>query len=182
MPHTKHSRADAMCDAYNLRMRSMRTQMDGPRTFKQTLGEEAKRKMMIKCLAAVSLIILLVIPAQASPEYLCLTANGNEMAPTICNGDSITVQLGINASLINPESRANPGSGDIIVYAAIVAGYEGAMWTYGRVISKYFKDGHWCFKTKLDSRSKTDPWEVLDYEIFGIVVDVVPNGNTQDKG
>ena len=137
---------------------------------------------MIKCLAAVSLIIFLVIPTHASPEYLCLTANGNEMAPAICNGDSIIVILGADASLINPESRANPSSGDIIVYAATVAGYEGAMWTCGRVISKYFKDGHWCFKTKLDSRAKPDPWEVLDYEILGIVVDVVPNRNIQDKG
>lgn len=140
------------------------------------------KKMMAKWLVAAGLMLFLITPAQASPECLSLTANGNGMAPTICNGDIIRVQLDINVSLINPGSQTNPSSGDIIIYAAMVAGYVGAMWTCSRVISKYFKDGHWYFKTKMDNRTEPDPWEVPDYSLLGIVVDVIPNVKNPDSG
>lgn len=151
---------------------------------RRTLSEEERmKKMMIKGLAVVGFILFLVTPVQATPEYLYLTANGNEMAPTICNGDTARVQVCSNVSLINPGSQTNLDSGDIIVYCDAVTGSQPrAMWTCGRVISKYFKDGHWYFKTKLDNRTEPDPWEVPDYSLLGVVVDVIPNGNNLDKG
>jgi hypothetical protein len=129
-------------------------------------------------IAILSLAFLLVVSVDAAPEYLTLTGTGNDMAPAICDGDSVTVKLCNDGSLIKagPQNGTNPG--DIIVYCTIATPYRpSAMWTCGRAVYKYFNDGNWYFKTKLDNAQEPDPWEVPEYFILGVVVQV-----THDSG
>ena len=123
-------------------------------------------------LTAVSIVAmtfsLLFSPVNASSEYLCLTARGNSMYPTILNGDHVEVQLKVEGGSIN--------IGDILVYSTIAthvyAMYTRYMWIGHRVIEKYTKDGVWCFRTKGDNCAEPDSWEVPEYWLLGVVVSI----------
>jgi hypothetical protein len=137
-------------------------------------------KTLKKCLAVVVFTLLFALPTHANTEYLYLTMSGDDMAPAICNGDTMKVKICTDGTLIEagPANTTNPG--DIIVYCAGAAvAYPKHMWMCGRAISKYFEDGHWYFKTKVDNSLESDPWEVPDYFLLGVVVEVTSNGNFQ---
>jgi len=103
------------------------------------------------------------------------------MPPTILHGDTVTVRLCNNGSAIRvgPVNSSEPG--DIIVYSVIAAiayvPQPNCMWMCHRAISKYCKNGVWYFKTQGDNCSKPDKWEVPEYYILGVVVQI-----THDKG
>lgn len=117
-------------------------------------------------LAFVSIMLTSVSAAAAlSGDSLYLTAKGNSMYPTIKEGDQIKVKMCTNGRLINV--------GDIIVYCTIAANLDlDYMWIGHRVIEKYQKDGHSWFRTRGDNNAEPDPWEVPEYFLLGIVVEI----------
>jgi hypothetical protein len=140
------------------------------------------KKMAGRALAIVGFMLFLATPIQAKTEYLCLTANGDDMAPAICDGDTVKVKICTDGSLIRAGSANSTNPGDIIVYCAGAAlAQPESMWACGRAISKYFRDGHWYLKTQLDNNPEPDPWEVPDYFLLGVVAEVTHNGNLQNK-
>jgi hypothetical protein len=129
----------------------------------------------------ITAVFILSLPVNAaSIEYLDLKMRGNEMSPAILDGDTVRVKICTDGSLIKvgPKSSTNPG--DIIVYCAGAAvSQPSSMWMCGRAISKYYRDGHWYFKTEVDNSSEADPWEVPDHFLLGVVAEVVHSGNSQ---
>jgi signal peptidase I len=127
------------------------------------------RKRNVSIAAVFIALALLVSPfsatAASSAEYVQLTGRGSSMYPTIKEGDRLTIQLCTDGNLINVE--------DIIAYSTIATGRSlDYMWIGHRVVDKYTKDGKWYFKTKGDNNSETDPWEVPEYWLLGIVVNI----------
>lgn len=126
-----------------------------------------------RCLVIIGLLVFsvstLTTAYAASIEYLSLTARGESMDPTIKEGDTLRVRLCVNGSLINV--------GDIIVYCTIVTPdpHPEAMWIGHRVVKKYSKEGIWYFKTKGDNNPEPDSWEVPEYFLLGIVVEIIQN-------
>jgi len=115
---------------------------------------------------ALALLISSFFTATASSaEYVQLTGRGSSMYPTMEEGDRLTIQLCADGSLINV--------GDIIAYSTIATGrFFDYMWIGHRVVDKYVKDGDWYFKTKGDNNSEADSWEVPEYWLLGIVVNI----------
>jgi len=130
------------------------------------------------------LIFLTVATAPAGAiitEYLCLTGRGNDMAPAICDGDTVRVKICTNGTLIQAGPRNSTRPGDIIVYCAGAAvSVPKYMWMCGRAVKKYRKDGEWCFKTQLDSSPEPDSWEVPEHYLLGVVVEVTRAASSQD--
>jgi signal peptidase I len=132
----------------------------------------------LKSLVTLVLILFLVVSVSAAPEYLDLTTTGDDMAPTILNGDTVRVKICTDGSLIKAGLLTSENPGDIIVYCAgAIVPEPRSMWTCGRAISKCLRDGQWYFKTKVDNASEPDPWEVPGYALLGVVVDVTHNGH-----
>jgi hypothetical protein len=121
-------------------------------------------------------------PAEAiKTEYLYLTNRGNDMAPAICDGDTVKVKICTNGTLIQAGSKNSTHPGDIIVYCAGAAvAVPKYMWMCGRAVKKYWKDGEWCFKTQLDSSPEPDAWEVPEHYLLGVVVEVTRGANPQN--
>ena len=115
---------------------------------------------------ALALLISQFFTATASStEYMQLTGRGSSMYPTIKEGDRLTIQLCTDGNLIN--------IGDIIAYSTIATGKSpDYMWIGHRVVDKYTKDGKWYFLTQGDNNSEADPWEVPEYWLLGIVVNI----------
>jgi len=135
-------------------------------------------KTIAVCLAAIALASHLVTTVSAGDEYLDLVARGNDMAPTICTGDTVRVKICTNGSLIRTGSQTSGSLGDIIVYCAgAVMPQPPSMFTCGRAISKRFEGGHWYFKTKMDNNTEADAWEVPEYGLLGVVVEVIHDAN-----
>jgi len=135
-------------------------------------------KTIAVCLAAIALASYLVATVSAGDEYLDLVARGNDMASAICTGDTVRVKICTNGSLIKTGSQTSEGPGDIIVYCAAAAMPQPpSMFMCGRAISKRFEDGHWYFKTKMDNNTEADAWEVPEYDLLGVVVEVIHNAN-----
>jgi hypothetical protein len=140
------------------------------------------KKTILRGLAILGLLPFLVASARAAPDYLSLTMSGNEMAPAICNGDTVIVKTCNDGSLIKAGPQTGANLGDIIVFSTIVATSQPrSMWMCGRAISKYFENGHWYFKTKADNSQKPDPWEVPEYFLLGVVVEVTHNSNSSGE-
>jgi len=101
------------------------------------------------------------------------------MPPTILDGDTVTVRFCNDGAAIKagPINSSNPG--DIIVYGVIAAmAYipePNCMWICHRAVSKYYRDGTWYFKTQGDDCSEPDKWEVPEYYILGVVVQITHN-------
>jgi len=121
-------------------------------------------------------------PADAiKTEYLYLTSRGNEMAPAICDGDTVKVKICTNGTLIQAGPKNSTHPGDIIVYCAGAAvSVPKYMWMCGRAVRKYWKGGEWCFKTQLDSSAEPDSWEVPEHYLLGVVVEVTRGANPQN--
>lgn len=114
---------------------------------------------------------------------MTLTANGNSMFPTILDGDTIIVELSNEGERIKAGPKNSSTPGDIIVYCTIAATAcmpePKAMWIGHRAILKYVKDGVWYFKTQGDGNSKPDEWEVPEYYLLGVVVQITHSMHTQ---
>jgi hypothetical protein len=121
-------------------------------------------------------------PAEAiKTEYLYLTSRGNDMAPAICDGDTVRVKICTNGTLIQAGPKNSTRPGDIIVYCAGAAvSVPNYMWMCGRAVNKYRKDGEWCFKTQMDSSPEPDSWEVPEHYLLGVVDEVIHGANSQD--
>jgi len=114
-------------------------------------------------------------------DDLLLTCRGNEMAPAICDGDTVRVRICVNGTLIHAGTKNSTHPGDIIVYCAAAAVPEPqSMWMCGRAVNKYRIDGEWCFKTQMDSSLEPDAWEVPEHYLLGIVDEVMHGANRQD--
>jgi hypothetical protein len=113
-------------------------------------------------------------------DDLLLTCRGNDMAPAICDGDTVRVRVCTNRTLIQAGPKNSTHPGDIIVYCAAAAvSVPQSMWMCGRAVKKYRKDGEWCFKTQMDSSSEPDAWEVPEHYLLGVVDEVVHGANPQ---
>jgi len=120
-----------------------------------------------------------VVPVRATDD-LYLTCRGNDMAPAICNGDTVRVRVCVNGTLIQIGSENSTHPGDIIVYCAGAAVWPPqSMWMCGRVVDKYHKDGEWCFKTQMDNSLEPDAWEVPEHYLLGVVDEVTRSSNPQ---
>lgn len=129
-------------------------------------GRRVDTFFIVSLLLFLSLSLFTSVKA-LSIQYLSLTVNGDSMYPTIRDGDTVKVKICVNGSLIK--------SGDIIVYCTIAThnSNPNAMWIAHRVIEKYQKDRTWCFKTKGDNNPTLDPWEVPEYYLLGVVVEII---------
>ena len=123
-------------------------------------------------MVAAALAFLLFSSVSASSGgYYTFTGKGSSMYPTIAEGDRITVQFCMNGTLVDV--------GDIIAYSTIVTGLDtGYMLICHRVIEKYEKDDTWYFKTQGDNCPEPDFYEVPEYWLFGIVVDIEHTDNS----
>ena len=127
--------------------------------------------------------VIALVPVEAvKTEYICLTGRGNDMAPAICDGDTVRVKICTNGTLIQAGPKNSTHPGDIIVYCAAAAvPVPSSMWACGRAVSKYREDGKWYFKTQLDSSPEPDAWEVPEYYLLGVVVEVIHGTNSQNN-
>jgi signal peptidase I len=120
-----------------------------------------------------------------SIKYVYLTATGDSMFPTIAEGDVVKVKICIDGDIIKAGFQNSSQPGDIIVYCAGVAiTYNSRltnMWIGHRAIKKYMKNGEWYFKTKGDNNPKTDPWEVPEHFLLGVVVQILHRGPVRNK-
>jgi hypothetical protein len=113
-------------------------------------------------------------------DDLYLTCRGNEMAPAICDGDTVRVRICVNGTLIQAGPKNSTHPGDIIVYCAAAAvSVPQSMWMCGRAVEKYRKDGEWCFKTQMDNMSEPDAWEVPEHYLLGVVDEVTHGASPQ---
>jgi hypothetical protein len=113
-------------------------------------------------------------------DDLYLTCRGNEMAPAICDGDTVRVRVCVNGTLIQAGPLNSTHPGDIIVYCAAAAvPMPQSMWMCGRAVRKYQKDGEWCFKTQMDNLSEPDAWEVPEHYLLGVVDQVMRGASPQ---
>lgn len=104
------------------------------------------------------------------------------MAPAICDGDTVKVEICANGTRIHAAPKNSTHPGDIIVYCAgVIVPTPSSMWTCGRAIKKYLNNGKWCFKTQLDNSSEPDPWEVPEHALLGVVVEVIRGRNSLNK-
>ena len=140
-----------------------------------------KRTCLLLAFAtALTIAIVIATPAWAL-DSLELTARGNEMAPTILDGDTVHVQICINASLVQTGSRTDTHPGDIIVYCALAAGCTSSMWMCGRAISKHYDGQYWIIQTQMDNNCQPDDWTVPEYDLLGIVTQISHNSNAQNQ-
>jgi hypothetical protein len=110
-----------------------------------------------------------------------LTCRGNEMAPAICDGDTVRVRVCFNGTLIQAGPKNSTHPGDIIVYCAAAAvPVPQSMWICSRAVDKYRKDGEWCFSTQMDGNSEMDAWEVREHYLLGVVDEVMHGANPQN--
>lgn len=130
-------------------------------------------------------IFLAIAAVQAETnktKYIYLTVKGNDMAPAICDGDTLKVEICTNGTLIHVGPKNSTHPGDIIVYCAgAVVPVPKYMWTYSRAIKKYWKNGEWYFKTQLDNSPEPDAWEVPEHFLLGVVVEVIRGANFQNE-
>lgn len=137
-----------------------------------------KMKAILVGIAALSMACFLIAIARGD-EYLDLDVKGDEMAPTIRDGDTLRVKMFMNGSLIKTGTLTSANPGDIIVYCSMSAWDEpSSMWMCGRAISKHYDGKNWIIQTQLDSSTKPDDWEVPEYDLLGVVTEVVHNTNT----
>jgi hypothetical protein len=141
------------------------------------------KKIAIVALAISGFLFFLAVPARVgSIDSLCLTARGDDMAPAICDGDTVEVKICTDGELIRVGAVNSTSPGDIIVYcAAAIVASPASMWACGRAVSKRFEDGYWYIKTQLDSSSEPDPWSVPEYYLLGVVVGVTHSGSGQSE-
>ena len=114
-------------------------------------------------------------------DDLMLSCTGNEMAPTICDGDTVRVRVCVDGALIQAGPKNSTHPGDLIVYCAAAAvSVPKSMWMCGRAVDKYRKDGEWCFKTQMDSSPDPDAWEVPEHYLLGVVDEVIHSASPQN--
>ena len=114
-------------------------------------------------------------------DDLMLSCRGNEMAPAICDGDTVRVRVCVDGALIQVGSKNSTHPGDVIVYCAAAAvSVPKSMWMCGRALDKYRKDGEWCFKTQMDSSPDPDAWEVPEHYLLGVVDEVIHSASPQN--
>jgi signal peptidase I len=160
----------------------LQAQLDPTESFLEQNTEVGMKEMRKMTAGYILILIGLSLAATvraASSEYMDFTMRGSGMEPTIYDGDTVVIKICTDVSLIRtgPQTAANPG--DIIVYcAAAVIPEPQSMFTCGRAINKYCKDGSWYFKTKLDNNTEPDSWEVPAYALLGVVVEIRHAGNT----
>lgn len=130
-----------------------------------TLSRKRNVSTTVVCIVLALFVLSLFTVEASSTQYMQLTGRGSSMYPTIKEGDRLTIQLCTDGSLINV--------GDIIAYSTIATGASlDYMWIGHRVVDKYMKDGNWYFETKGDNNPEADPWEVPEYWLLGIVVNI----------
>jgi len=147
------------------------------------------KKATPKALLIIGLLLFsfsgLVATKAAAIEYLYLSSCGNSMAPTINEGDTVKVKVCTNGTMIKSGLQNSSDPGDIIVYCVSAAmayvPQPKSMWICHRAIDKYTKNGAWYFKTKGDNSLEPDPWEVPEYSLLGVVVEVIPNKAGQSE-
>jgi len=147
------------------------------------------KKTSRKALLIIGLLLSLfsgsVTTKAAAIEYVYLSSCGISMAPTINEGDTVRVKVCTNGTMIKSGLQNSSDPGDIIVYCVIAAmayiPQPKSMWICDRAIDKYVKNGVWYFKTKCDNSLEPDPWEVSEYSLLGIVVEVIPNKAGQNE-
>jgi hypothetical protein len=104
-----------------------------------------------------SFFLRISVASVGAIDDLYLTCRGNEMAPAICDGDTVRVRVCVNGTLIQAGPKNSTHPGDIIVYCAAAAvSMPQSMWMCSRAVEKYRKDGEWCFKTQMDNLSEPD--------------------------
>lgn len=131
----------------------------------------------VTLLFSIFLPFIVTAPARAIlTEYLNLTGQGESMIPTIYPGDKVKVKLRANGTSIKTGLKNSSNSGDLIVYGVIAAlvyiPQPSRMFICHRVIEKYVKDGVWFFRTMGDNNPEPDPWEVPQYWVLGVVVQI----------
>jgi hypothetical protein len=149
----------------------------------KALGRSLRiRLTSIVFLLPIFLAITTVQAETTKTKYIYLTSKGNYMAPTICDGDTVKVEICTNGALIHAGPKNSTHPGDIIVYCAGAAVPEPKyMWMCGRAIKKYWKNGEWYFKTQLDNNPEPDAWEVPEHFLLGVVVEVIRRTDSQNK-
>jgi hypothetical protein len=127
-----------------------------------------------------SFFLRISVASVGAIDDLYLTCRGNEMAPAICDGDTVRVRVCVNGTLIQAGPKNSTHPGDIIVYCAAAAvSMPQSMWMCSRAVEKYRKDGEWCFKTQMDNLSEPDAWEVPEHYLLGVVDEVTHGASPQ---
>jgi signal peptidase I len=132
-------------------------------------------RVIVLTVLALTILLPLLCSAEARTEYVCLTADGRSMNPTIRDGDQVKVKICVDGDQIE--------TGDIIIYCSIVTHRLdlSCMWIGHRVTKKYWKDGIWHFRTRGDNNPEPDPWSVPEHALLGIVVEINHTDSSQES-
>lgn len=143
-----------------------------------------KRTRLLSVFLAVVFLVVFSrfhLAVALGDDYLYLNARGWSMYPTIRDGDRVHVRLRVSGDEIKAGPWNSSEPGDIIVYANMIYP-SAAMWIGHRVIEKYHSGKCWYFKTQGDNNPAPDYWEVPEYWLLGLVVNITHvNQDTQIK-